>query len=136
MAITKQNNRLKGVWGIGSRIGKEAEKIRDDIPYKKWVNAIVVVNLLIIAGIFVIKNFLPPEVPIFYGLPSGQEQLGGVYLLALPSIISLGVIFLNILLGVFIKDEFLVKILTLTGIASTFFSLVTTVKIIFLVGNF
>jgi len=115
---------------------KRLKEITDDIPFRRWVNFAVIVNLIIIAWVFLIINFLPPEVPLFYGFPEGQEQLGSVYLLALPSIISLGIVFLNILLGIFIKDEFLVKILTLTGVASTFFSLVTTLKIIFLVGGF
>lgn len=136
MATKKEIKQFKNMWGIGTRIGKGAEKIREDIPYKKWVNTVVIVNLLLIIGVFLIKNFLPPEIPIFYGLPEGQEQLGSLYFLILPSIISLGIVFLNILLGIFIKDNYLVKILTITGIASTFFSFVTTIKIIFLVGGF
>ena len=136
MVYKTQKGRLGLVRGIGQKISREAEKIRDDIPFKKFVYLAVFFNLLLIAVIFLIKNFLPPEIPLFYGLPEGQDQLGSVYLLALPCIISTGIIFLNILLGTLVKDEFLVKILCLTGIASAFFSIVTTLKIIFLVGSF
>jgi hypothetical protein len=136
MNYKKHNGRFGLVQGIGQRLSREAEKIKDDIPYKKVVYLAVALNLLVIAGVFLIKNFLPPEVPLFYGLPEGQEQLSSVYLLALPSVISIGLIFLNILLGILVKDEFITKILCLTGIASAFFAIVTTFKIVFLVGSF
>jgi hypothetical protein len=136
MVYKSKKGRLGLVQGIGQKISHEAVKIKDDIPYKKFVYSAVFLNLLLIAVIFLVKNSLPPEVPLFYGLPEGQEQLASIYLLALPSVISTGIIFFNILLGIFVKDEFLVKILCLTGIATAFFSIVTTLKIILLVGSF
>lgn len=136
MATKKSRFHFKRAFKIGSVIGKRAGEIKDDIPLQKFATAAVLVNLAVIAGVLLIRHFLPPEIPLFYGLPEGGEQLGGDYQLITPSVVSLGIIFLNIILGIIVKDEFLAKILILTGIASTFFSLVTTLKIIFLIGGF
>lgn len=122
--------------GIGSKINKEGKKIKDDIPFKKLVILGILIDILVITLIFSLRNFLPPEVPLFYGLPEGAERLGNIYLLALPSVASLGIILLNIFIGLIIKDEFLTKTLVLSGLATVFFSGVTTLKIIFLVGSF
>jgi len=136
MVTKKSELGFRKTFKIGSALGKKAEEIRDDIPFQKLTSAVIIINLAVIIGILAIKRFLPPEVPLFYGLPEGGDQLGRDYQLAIPSIVSLCIIFLNIVIGIVVKDEFLVKILILTGIASTFFSLVTTFKIIFLVGGF
>jgi len=115
---------------------KSIQSIQAEIPFRKWVSLALVVNVSIVLAIFLFKRFLPPEVPLFYGLPKGQEQLGNIFLLALPCTISLGIIFLNILVGFWVKDNFLLKSLVLSGLIMVFFSAITTLKIIFLVGSF
>lgn len=103
-------------------------------PRNATVIACVVINLLIIVWIFISQAHLPPEVPLFYGLPSGEEQLSQSPLLILPPIISLILIGLNFLLIRTTKDKFLQNVLLSTMVVITALSTITIAKIIFLVG--
>ncbi len=104
-------------------------------PLKDLVVASVLVNILIILIVLLSQRWLPPQVPLFYGKPSGEEQLASSLTLTLPSIVSLLILLINVSLATFLKDEFLRKTLVLSAAVATFFAAITTVKIIFLVGN-
>jgi uncharacterized Tic20 family protein len=86
--------------------------------------------------VLLIQRWLPPQVPLFYGKPSGEEQLTSSLVLTLPSIVSLLILLINVSFAAVLKDEFLRKTLVLAAIAVTFFAAITTIKIIFLVGSF
>jgi hypothetical protein len=107
-----------------------------NIPFKGSVYFSVVLNLLLIFFVLIIREFLPPVVPFFYGLPSGMEQLTpSLFLIAAP-VVGLFITSTNILISNFIKDTFLIKALI---ISSSFVSLllaITVVKIVLLVGFF
>lgn len=103
---------------------------------KKYVTAAIIINLLVILSVLALIGFLPPQVPLFYGLPEGQDQLATSWFLILPATTSLFILVSNLLITPLIKEPFLQKTLVLAGIATAFFSTVTTVKIIFLVGSF
>jgi hypothetical protein len=107
-----------------------------EIPFKNIIILSFFINIIGAGSVFLIrKNFLPPEVPLFYGFPEGESQITTSINLVLPFIFSITVISINIILASFIKDEFLKKTLILSSLVTTFFSLITILKIIFLVGS-
>lgn len=108
-----------------------------DLPFRNYILASLGVNLLIISVVLLFrKSILPPEVPLFYGLPEGQEQLASSSALIFPSIISIFITLLNSTIASFVRDGFLKKSLIVSGIFSVLFPLATILKIIFLVGSF
>jgi hypothetical protein len=106
-----------------------------DLPFKNIIIIFLFINLLIILLTFLLRNFIPPEVPIFYGMPEGEEQLVPGWGLAIPSIISRAILGLNCLIAFKIKDEFTKKVLVLGGLASTIFSIITIIKIFLIVNS-
>ncbi len=83
-----------------------------------------------------LQKSLPPEVPLFYGLPRTEEQLAPSLSLIIPSLASIAIIVVNLLISQFLKDDYLRKVLVLVGVTGVFFATITTLKIIFLVGSF
>lgn len=108
---------------------------KDPVPYKKLSMGLVAGNLFIIGIVFILGSSLPPVVPLFYGKPYGVEQLARQHFLALPPILAIIVCIINASISKIQKDEFLRKVLLGGSIAATLFSLITVIKIIFLVGN-
>jgi len=112
-------------------------KITQDIPYKNILFASFVVNVLTICLVLLFrKSHLPPVVPLYYGLPEGDGQIAPSIYLTIPSIIALGIILINSLITSLLKDDFLKKTLIIASLGTTFFSVITIIKIIFLVGSF
>lgn len=114
---------------------KKLGEFANKIPYKNWVFPFFAVNLLLIILVLVFRSQLPPVVPLFYGQPSGAEQLANRHFLALPPTIAMFVCIINTVVNYYIKDEFIKKIFLGGMIVATLFSLITIVKIFFLVGN-
>src|SRR5512135_1574284 len=77
------------------------------ILFKKLIYFLVSVNLLNIAFIFIFQKNIPPEVPLFYGLAEGTDQLTNTFGLLIPSLFSLGVIGLNVILSLVTENKFL-----------------------------
>ena len=94
-----------------------------------------IVSITTIARVIIFRGFLPPQLPLFYGLPKGEQQLTSSINLVIPSLISLGIIVINYSLSTLLEDDFLKKALVLTAIVCVFFSTITTIKIFFLVGS-
>ena len=105
-------------------------------PFAKRSLALLALNTLVIVLIIVVHNSLPPEVPLFYGLARGKDQLAASNLLVIPSLVSMSVVIINFLVSNITTDKFLRTTLISTSIVITFFSIITTLKIIFLVGSF
>lgn len=105
------------------------------IPFKKEITVTIIINLVLILLSSASILILPPKIPLFYSLPEGEKQLADNFLIVLPNILSLLVIIVNIILANKSQDEYIKKILIFSGIAATFFATITTLKIIFLVGN-
>lgn len=96
----------------------------------------LIFNTVIITLVLLFLHRLPPQVPLFYGAPSGEDQLANNILLILPN--SLAAVFnlINILLlKITNSDNFLKKTITGIGIITTALATITVIKIIFLVGN-
>lgn len=132
-AIAKiSREKFKRIWQ--SRLAKE--EIIEEFSPKAYITVSVVVNIVVILAVILLikSSHLPPQVPLFYGLPEGEGQLAQKTLLVTPAIISLITILLNSTAAWLIKDNFLKKALAMTFVVTTFFSTVTTIKIIFLVG--
>lgn len=96
----------------------------------------LLVSLVTIALVLFVRNRLPPELPLFYGLPRGEEQLTTKLGLIIPSLTSIAIILINFGLSQGLRDSYYRRILALASLASVFFSTITTIKIIALVGSF
>lgn len=108
----------------------------DKDPLKNYVLAGGAINLVTVIFILLTQNRLPPQVPLFYGLPQGEGQLTKPVFLLFPPLLSGLIILANLLLARLIKEDFLKKAFAVTGLASAILAAITTFKIIFLVGNF
>lgn len=106
------------------------------LPYAKTVFAFCALNIVLVILVFLIKNRLPPVVPIYFGLPSGSEQLGPPESLALLPLASLIIAIINALISTFTKDEFLQKVVIGVIAATTVLSSFAYLRVFFLVGNF
>lgn len=112
------------------------EKIKEaKIPFKNGVKIILILNTIVIFLVLLLLKLLPPQIPLFYGLAEGEEQLASDWMLILPCLVSLTIIIINLVIALNLKDEFFKKILVLTGITAGIFAIVTVVKIFFLVGG-
>jgi len=107
-----------------------------EIPFKKIAFIFLAINLVAILIILAIQKILPPKIPLFYGLPEGEEQLTAPLSLIIPNLISFSIILIDIIFSFNIKDIFYKKIIIISGVLATLFSCVTVAKIIFLVSNF
>ena len=105
------------------------------IPFRKWLYLSIGVNLTVTALVYIFSKRLPPQLPLFYGLPEGKSQLVSKLLLPVPSFIAIFITFLNSMLCYFIENDFLKKTLIIFSFAVSFFAIITIVKIFFLVGN-
>ncbi len=107
-----------------------------DFPFKNYALAVALTSFLVILVALLAKRWLPPQIPLFYGLPEGEEQLASTWKLVIPGAIAFIIAGVNILLSFFLKDDFLKKTLIVASFTATFFAAITTLKIIFLVGIF
>lgn len=106
------------------------------IPFQQTILTVSLINIVVIALIFILKHFIPPQIPLYYGLAEGEEQLAPNSLyLVLPSVVSLVIVVLNSTLASLIRDNFIKKMLIVACAATTFFSVVTTIRIFLLVGG-
>lgn len=84
---------------------------------------------------YIVWNRLPPEIPLYYGLPNGTGQIAEKSRIIVPSTAAVSFIVLNTIITVIVNNQFLKKLLVITGFVLSIFALTTTLEIIFLVGN-
>lgn len=107
-----------------------------NLAFKNLFLASVVIDVVTSLAIVILKNFLPPVLPLFFGLPTGETQLvGHLGLLIAPAAAFLLTI-LNLNVSLLIKDQFLKKILAVSALVVSVLIVITIVKIILLVGFF
>ncbi|RJR28567.1 hypothetical protein C4564_05010 [Candidatus Microgenomates bacterium] len=106
------------------------------LPKRKAYSATLSINLLVIIFVLFMQNFLPPTVPLLYGQPLGESQLAKREFLLIIPISAALVSTVNLIMGKYVKDEFLISVLFGLSFLGTTLSTITTLKIIFLVGNF
>lgn len=104
---------------------------------KNKVEGLNVLLVMLSLGLILFKwQQLPPEVPIFYSRPWGEDQLGQKEFLFLLPFISLSVFLINKFLSFFLikeKNFFLAKISTAISFLVSFFCFFSLLKIIYLI---
>jgi magnesium-transporting ATPase (P-type) len=120
---------------LQKNIVKKGEGLFSGLPFRNLVLIALFIDIVIIGLIVSLKKLLPPEVPLMYGLPEGEEQLTTTNGLIVPAIASIVIIVANSSVSLILKNSFLKKTLILTTFVVTFFSTITIIKIFFLVGN-
>jgi hypothetical protein len=106
------------------------------LPFLKLIYVSIAINVATIIGILSFKRFIPPEIPLFYGLPEGNAQVATNEELIIPSMVSLLVVLINISLSSLIQNEYLKRTLIIVSLIISLLSLITTLEIAFLVGSF
>jgi len=132
--ISFPSKQVKKAWE--EKISKSKDALIADIPFKNSLLVATFANVIIILVVLLLQKYFPPQVPLLYGLPEGEGQLVSSLSLTIPSIVSLLVIVVNILISYLLKDEFFKKILIVTAVGLTIFSATTTIKIAFLMISF
>ncbi|OGF99419.1 hypothetical protein A2Y99_00600 [Candidatus Gottesmanbacteria bacterium RBG_13_37_7] len=105
-------------------------------PYENSVVKIILLILCLYIVITVWKwKMLPAELPLFYSLPRGPEQLGSPILFLLLPGLSLVLFLLDFLFAVSVyhKDKVLAHALVTIGLFTAVLLFISFVKIIFLI---
>jgi len=106
------------------------------VAFKNLFLASVVIDVVAALAVVILENFLPPVLPLFFGLPTGETQLvGRLGLLIAPAAAFLLTI-LNLNVSLLTHDQFLKKILAVSALVVSVLIVITILKIILLVGFF
>lgn len=111
-------------------------KITSQIPFFNLLIVSLLICIITISLILLSEERIPPQVPLFYGLPEGEEQIVARLGLTIPSFMALIIIVINTVLATIFENNFVRNALVLTSFAVTLFATITTIKIILLVGSF
>lgn len=103
-----------------------------------WFLCFLIIGLFGLTSLILIilkRPGLPPQVPLFYSRPWGEEQLASKDHLFLIPITILGILIANLLLAGLLwkKSQFITKILIGLALICSFLIALTLIKIIFLV---
>jgi hypothetical protein len=104
--------------------------------YGNYFLAAILVNLVVVLSLIILKGFLPPQVPLFYGRPAGSAQLTTTLGLFIAPGVSLLITIINFFICLSVKDDFLKKILAISSIVIAILMAITITKITLLVGFF
>jgi len=105
------------------------------LPFKNLFTFSFVLNIAVIALGFLAKFILPPEIPLFYGLPQTESQLAPAILIGLPAFVALILTALNALISINLESVYLKRTLAFTSISVSILAFIATYKIVFLVGS-
>lgn len=112
------------------------EKIKEvSVPLKSLFVISLVINSTFIFVSLISTVILPPEIPLFFGLPKSSNQLAANYMILIPSLISTFLVTANFLIALKVSGQYIKKILAFTSISVTILNIVATSKIVFLVGS-
>ena len=117
-------------------ISKKSQKEIENIPLKGLIYFSVILNISSVVFVLIIKNHLPPVVPLYYGLAKSEGQLASQTQLLIPNIASFMILATNILVSLITDNDFIEKILVVSAFAVSILSTITVIKIVFLVGSF
>ena len=111
-------------------------KIKEsNLPLKNLFVTSLIINLVLVVLSLGAKFILPPEIPLFYGLPKNEDQLAPAIYLFLPSLISIFITIANMVIATAINSNYLKRTLAFASISITILSIIATYKIVFLVGS-
>ncbi len=103
-----------------------------NIPYIYPILIVLFINILLMITTALISKKLPPQVPLYYGFPRGEQQLGSPTALILPLAISSLFIAINSIFAYFTKPVFLKNTLVIGGFFASLLSAITIIKIVLL----
>ena len=106
------------------------------VTYRNYFLAATIINVVAVAFLILLQNFLPPLAPLFYGRPAGEAQLTNTFGLLIAPGVSFLITILNLCLSLWVKNDFLKKLLAISAIVISALTTITVIKIIFLVGFF
>ena len=106
------------------------------LPFLKQGLLALLIVLATISLVLILLEKLPPQVPIFFGLPKSEAQLTSSIGLLIPSFISGAIVVFNLVVIFFIKEDFFKKALIMASYLCVFFSTIATIKIILLFASF
>jgi len=133
MSISKKTKKRRT---LRFKIPKKSQEQIENIPLKHLIYISLAINILVILSVLFLKKFLPPVIPLYYGLAKSEAQLTKQAYLVVPSLTSFIVLLTNIFFSIFSDNDYLKKTLIIGAFAVTFLSAITTIKITFLVGSF
>ncbi|KKS77314.1 MAG: hypothetical protein UV74_C0013G0584 [Candidatus Woesebacteria bacterium GW2011_GWB1_43_14] len=105
------------------------------VPFFETIIIIIIINLALLVFGIIAQKVLPPQIPLFFGKPFGEEQLANSIFIIIPAAISLIITIINMFLIKIISDEFIQKTLVAGALLATVLSMITSIKIILLIGN-
>ncbi len=114
---------------------KSFENIRKGkLVYTCFILNIILLILALLVGILFIEN-LPKFIPVFNQMPWGYARLGLKLEFFIPIILTFLIFIVNIRLGFFLKSKnsLLFRFSFLTSMLISFFNLIFTIRIIFLI---
>lgn len=106
-----------------------------DIPNKNYIYMSLALIIFTSGATFLLRNRIPPQVPLYFGLAEGEQQLGSDKSLFIPPLVSLVVVGINLFISFWVNSNFARQILIFSGFFVSLLSFVAVFKIIFLVGN-
>jgi hypothetical protein len=108
--------------------------IPQDLSIKKPFLGGLFVILVAVAVVGVFWAKLPPQIPLFFSRPRGEAQLGQTWMLALPLVISLALLFINSIFAQTLGNFVLLRRIIILGAATgCILAAITVIRIIFLV---
>ena len=107
-----------------------------NLPYKGCLYFSFTLNIVTIIAIVLLRGFLPPVVPLFYGLPGGVEQLVPNLEIVIAPSLGILITMINITVSNIVSNIFVKKMLVISSATSSLLLTFTVVKIILLVGFF
>jgi len=107
---------------------------------KNWLVGVVhkfVIALFILSVGLLLWRFpiLPPEIPLWFSRPWGEDQLASPYWLILLPVSSMIWYAIDILMAIYVTTEYLIftQMLFLSALIVSILSFITIIKILFLV---
>lgn len=107
--------------------------LKDDFSRNLLIGTIILLSLtLFILGFFWTK--FPPQVPLFYSLPWGEEQLTSpTFFFLLPGVALLTTLGTFVFSFLFSEEKFLIRALILSSTLITFLSFYNILRILLLI---
>ena len=106
------------------------------LPFKNHIYLSFGLSLFVTLLILALKNYLPPEIPLFYGKSTGPEQLTSKFSLMIAPGVAILITTINTILSFLVNDIFIKKTLVISSVFISLLSSITVIKIIMLVGFF
>jgi hypothetical protein len=96
----------------------------------------IIVLLCQVAILFIRFNSLPPQIPLYYSLPWGEQELAPVSSIFILPALSVIILLLNNILAVFFlkSNQLFSRILVIISLVCSFFAAVALFQIINLVS--